>query len=161
VSITVSDARVEDAQGLAELFCEMDDFYGEAGSETQEEKIRHIEAVLFAPQPLAYALVAHSETRIAGFATYSFLWPAERTTVSLYLKELYVSQAHRRSGIGASLMNAIFSKALDKDASRVEWTTDKSNNLAKKFYEELQAPLLRSKIIYRVDGEAFSRFAPQ
>jgi hypothetical protein len=34
---------------------------------------------------------------LAGFAAYSFLWPAVGLTRSLFLKELYVAEAARRT----------------------------------------------------------------
>jgi len=56
--------------------------------------------ILFGTPPLAYSLIARDEDKPAGFAAYSFLWPAVGLTASLYRKELCIAQAYRRSGAG-------------------------------------------------------------
>ncbi|WP_020519412.1 GNAT family N-acetyltransferase [Catelliglobosispora koreensis] len=68
-------------------------------------------------------------------ASYSFLRPAADLTQSLYLKELYVSEAERRSGVGKLLMDRLIEIAQETACSRVEWTADSDNPLAIAFYE--------------------------
>ena len=109
--------------------------------------------ILFGTPPLAYALIARDEDKPAGLAAYSFLWPAAGVTASLYLKELYVAQAYRRSGVGRILMAGLRDIARRRGLSRVEWTTDTSNQGAQAFYEALDARPLTSKIFYRISGE--------
>jgi ribosomal protein S18 acetylase RimI-like enzyme len=82
-------------------------------------------------------------------AAYSFLWPAAGLTTSLYLKELYVGAAHRRAGVGRALMDGLGAIAARLGLSRVEWTTDTSNEGAQALYEALAAKPLTSKIFYR------------
>jgi GNAT superfamily N-acetyltransferase len=84
-------------------------------------------------------------------AAYSYLWPAVGRTRSLYLKELYVGESHRRGGVGKVLMRAVFATASQHGCSRVEWTTDDGNAGAQAFYETLGLPRRPSKIFYRVE----------
>jgi ribosomal protein S18 acetylase RimI-like enzyme len=149
---TVKSAEPGDVIAMAELFREMDEFYGETTTESADAKVDQINSVLFADPPLAYTVLAWDGSSLVGMAAYSFLWPAARTTKSLYLKELYVSKSHRRHGIGKLLMENILKTAVDTDCSRVEWTTDEDNAEAQRFYEKLSAPANRSKISYRIDG---------
>jgi len=72
-------------------------------------------------------------------------------TRSLYLKELYVPDAHRRRGVGTLLMRAIFETADTLGCSRVEWTTDAGNIAAQAFYAKLGLPAHPSKVFYRVE----------
>ena len=152
--LTVLDAEPADAVAMAELFREMDDFYGETAAEPVGTKVDQINSVLFANPPLAYALLARDETYLVGFAAYSFLWPAVRTTKSLYLKELYVSKRHRRLRVGKMLVERILKTAVDNNCSRIEWTTDKDNAEAQQFYKQLGFPSLSSKVFYRVEEDA-------
>jgi ribosomal protein S18 acetylase RimI-like enzyme len=136
---------------MAQLFLEMDEYYGEPVSETVVAKVDQINSVLFADPPLAYALLASDDDRLVGFAGYSFLWPAVNTTKSLYLKELYVSKESRRRGIGKMLMDELRKIAAESDCSRIEWTTDEENLEAREFYGQLGFSILPSKIFYRIE----------
>jgi RimJ/RimL family protein N-acetyltransferase len=44
----------------------------------------------------------------------------------------------------------------ERGRSRVEWTTDESNEQAKAFYAAFGAKPLPSKIFYRAEGDVFS-----
>ena len=149
---TVRSAEAGDVAAMAELFREMDEFYGEAITEPATTKIDQINSVLFADPPLAYAILTWDGSNLAGMAAYSFLWPAALSTKSLYLKELYVSKSYRRHGIGKLLMEYVLKAAIDTDCSRVEWTTDEDNTEAQHFYRKLGFSASPAKIFYRVEG---------
>jgi ribosomal protein S18 acetylase RimI-like enzyme len=136
---------------MAQLFVEIDAYYGETVNEPVETKVQQINSVLFADPPLAYSLLVSDGTKLVGFAGYSFLWPAVCTTKSLYLKELYVSKDYRRGGIGKMLMDEIIKVAADADCSRIEWTTDDDNVEARQFYQQLGFSSLPSKVFYRIE----------
>jgi GNAT superfamily N-acetyltransferase len=143
--ITLADATVDDAAAIAALCAELDEFYGDAPQGTAAERS--------CSPPMACVLLARDGQTLAGFASYSFLWPAAGLTASLYLKELYVAGAYRRSGTGRLLMDGLGGIAADRGCSRVEWTTDTGNAGAQAFYEALGAKPLASKIFYRAAGE--------
>jgi GNAT superfamily N-acetyltransferase len=149
--LTIGEASPRDADAIADLFVEIDQFYGEAITEPAEAKLPHVNSVLFGNPPLAFALLAWDGTNLVGMAAYSFLWPAARTTKSLYLKELYVRHSHRRTGVGRLLMEQLFKVAKDHDCSRVEWMTDEDNKEARGFYANLGVPPKMSKIFYRIE----------
>jgi GNAT superfamily N-acetyltransferase len=155
--LRTADANPGDASAIADLLLEIDRFYGEHGIEPAGLKIEQINSILFASPPLAYAVLAWDAERLIGMAAYSFLWPAARTTKSLYLKELYVRQDCRRSGVGRQLMEQLFKVARDTDCSRVEWTTDDDNAEARRFYEKLGVPAHPSKVFYRVEDQGLHR----
>ncbi|TVZ02706.1 GNAT family N-acetyltransferase [Trebonia kvetii] len=137
---------------MAALCAELDEFYGDAPQGTPPARAAQVRAALFADPPLACALLAWDGPALAGFASYSFLWPAAGLTTSLYLKELYVAAAHRRGGTGKLLMDGLYRIAADRQCSRVEWTTDTSNPGAQAFYESLSVKPLPTKIFYRASN---------
>lgn len=101
--------------------------------------------------------MAWDDGQLAGFASYSFLWPAAGLTRSLYLKELYVTERARRTGVGKLLMQRLYDIAAEHGCSRVEWTTDRDNPDAQRFYAELGVPVRESKLFYRVEGDELGR----
>lgn len=147
--IKIRRAEGGDLKAIIQILQEMDEYYGEQAIEPSGVKAAQITASLLGKNNSAYGLVAYDEVEIAGFCSYSFLWPAVLSTKSLYLKELYVSQSHRRHGIGVMLMQHIFAIAKQNNCSRVEWTTDRDNKEAQQFYERLGFTPLPSKLFYR------------
>jgi GNAT superfamily N-acetyltransferase len=146
-------AEPSHAEAIAILAEEMDRFYGATEVEPRELRIRQINEAIFNDQSSAHALLAWEGDKLVGFAAYSFLWPAVGLTRSLFLKELYVANAARRSGVGSLLMQELFEIAVRRGCSRVEWQTETANEAARAFYAGLKAPELKGKVFYRVEGE--------
>jgi GNAT superfamily N-acetyltransferase len=151
--ITVAPARPSDIPELAELAEEMDRFYGASEIAPMGVRLRQINDAIFSGAPSAYALLAWDDDNLIGFASYSFLWPAIGLTRSLYLKEMYVIEAARHKGTGQLLMRNLCDIAIKCDCSRVEWTTDRENIDAQRFYAELGVPVKESKLFYRIEGD--------
>lgn len=147
--ITIADAAPGDEGAIATLCGELDDYYGQPTAGTPQQRADRVRAVFFAAPPMARALLAWDGPTLAGLASYSFLWPADGLSASLYLKELYVAAACRRAGTGTLLMNRLFAVAAEQGCSRVEWTTDAGNTSARAFYEALGGTPLPAKIFYR------------
>lgn len=147
--ITLADAAPGDEGKIAALCAELDLFYGDTPQGTSTERAEAVRDALFGVPPLAYALLAWDGPELAGLAAYSFLWPAAGLSAALYLKELYVADAYQRSGTGRLLMDGLGEIAARRGMSRVEWTTDTSNEGAQAFYEALGVKPLTSKVFYR------------
>ncbi len=155
----VNPAEPAHVEAIATLAEEMDRFYGATEVEPLDLRVRQINEVLFGNPPSAYALLAWDDDVLVGFAAYSFLWPAIGLTRSLYLKELYVIEAARRTGVGKLLMRHLYEIAVKQDCTRVEWTTDSGNTDAQRFYAELGVRVSESKLFYRIEGEELRRAA--
>jgi GNAT superfamily N-acetyltransferase len=147
--ITLTDAAPADAAAIACLLAELDTFYGDSPVGTPDERAGQVRAALFSDPPAARVLLARDGHVLAGLASWSLLWPAAGLTTSLYLKELYVARAYRRTGTGTLLMEGLHRIAAERGCSRVEWTTDTSNPGAQQFYESLGVSPLPAKIFYR------------
>jgi GNAT superfamily N-acetyltransferase len=157
--ITMADAVPEDVNAIVALYAELDEFYG-AGTGTRAgaagahdapvERAQRVRSALFGDPPAGRALLAWDGAVLAGFAGYQFIWPSSALTTSLYLKELYVTSAYRRAGVGRLLMDRLRAIAVAGGCTRLEWTTDTSNGRAQSFYESLGAEPLETKLFYRV-----------
>src|SRR5262249_61164745 len=108
VVIRVAAAGPADVLALTGLLEEMDRFYGAPGGRSRDERVRQTSEALFSDPAAARVLLAWDGPQLAGMAAYSFLWPAVGRTRSLYLKELYVGESHRRGGGGRRLVRAGF-----------------------------------------------------
>lgn len=149
--IAVRPAISTDVDQLLQLTEEMDRFYGATEFEPLDLRRRQLHDALFGDSPAARALLAVDQDTAVGFAAYSFLWPAVGLTRSLYLKELYVSDALQRRGIGRSVMEALLDVARGHDCSRVEWTTDSDNPGAQAFYKTFGVEPKDGKVFYRLE----------
>ncbi len=149
--VVIAPAKLKHVNPLTVLLEEMDRHYGTTEFEPFDRRVAQITDALFGPIPAAFALLAWGEEQLVGLASYSFLWPAVGVTRSLYLKELYVAQAHRRKGIGKRLIDSLFEVAAKHGCSRVEWTTDQEGHGAQRFYQELGIPVNAGKLFYRVE----------
>lgn len=154
---TVVAAEPKDLDGIADLLDELDRYYGGTATQPRDQASRQINDALFSEFPAGYALIVRDGDSLAGFASYSFLWPAAGLTRSLYLKELYVAQSHRGQGLGKLLMTALLDTATKHGCSRVEWTADDDNPDAQAFYAALNLPQLPSKIFYRASSAQMSK----
>ncbi|MGH3686633.1 MAG: GNAT family N-acetyltransferase [Pseudonocardiaceae bacterium] len=150
--VELRQAEPRDVPALTVLMEDIDRFYGAPEVESSDQRAQAIAACLFQEPKAAYVLLAWDGEQLIGMAAYSFLWPAAGVTRSLYLKELYVTEAFRRQGIGTLLMQELYRVAADHMCSRVEWTADAGNVLADGFYTRLGVPVNRGKIFYRVEG---------
>lgn len=152
----VTPGHVEAFAALAE---EMDRFYGATDVDPLDLRLQQITDALFGNPPTAYALMAWDDDQPVGFASYSFLWPAAGLTRSLFLKELYVAQTARRTGVGKLIMQSLAEIAIKHECSRLEWHTDRPNTEAQRFYTELGVPVDDSKMFYRAQGETLRELA--
>jgi GNAT superfamily N-acetyltransferase len=148
--VDISTAKPADLNIIASIMDELDHFYGSTDVPAPEIRMPTIQRLLFNATPAAHVLLARLNGDAIGLATYSFHWPAEGVTHSLFLKELYVRQAYKRQGIGSALFRAVCGVALEAGCSRVEWTTERTNADAMAFYVAQGANIDSSKAFYRL-----------
>ncbi|MEU8205114.1 GNAT family N-acetyltransferase [Streptosporangium sp. NPDC049046] len=152
MTLTIEQARPEDALLISELIEEIEIYYGASDISPEEERVRQVKALLFGESPVARVLLARDEDQVAGMASYSFLWPAAGASHSLFLKELFVREPARRRGVARLLMERVQQIATKSGCSRVEWQTERDNIDARRFYEAIGASVHDGKIFYRVDA---------
>lgn len=147
--IVVEPAMPAHIEDLAKLLTEMYDCYGAAVEKPIAEQAHRINEAIFGNPPAAHSLLAWQGGEPAGFAMYSFLWPAVDLTGSVFLKELYVAKDWRRQGVGRALMAQLREVAVQHGCCRVEWTTKDTNRTAQAFYRSLGFQRKSSKLFYR------------
>ncbi|BCJ55897.1 N-acetyltransferase [Actinoplanes sp. NBRC 14428] len=157
--ITFRHAEPDDLSMVADLLLEVERFYGAEDFPPREEWVNDIALALFSPFPAARTLLAVEADEPLGFASYNFLWPAAGVSRSLFLKELYVRESHRRRGIGLDLMSRLHAIAIEAGCSRVEWQTDEQNVEAQMFYKKIGVTPMSAKITYRSAGDDLDRIS--
>jgi GNAT superfamily N-acetyltransferase len=151
--ISVRPFEKGDAQDLADVMMEMVAFYGRplaVEGSVSEDIIRQSKNIDI--------VVAISNDRIAGFASYAFLYPVAGLRSFAYLQQIYVASPHRRMGVAQQLMGFIARACQARGCTWMEWSTGRDNTAARAFYEGLGATG-SEKIAYEITGEALRRLA--
>ncbi|MFD7898965.1 GNAT family N-acetyltransferase [Streptomyces sp. NPDC059743] len=147
--LTVTRAESADVPCIAVLVADIEQYYGGAVEGELPDRITRLRDMLFGEHRAASILLARIGADVVGMASFSLLWPAAGDSHSLYLKELFVREPHRRKGVAKALMAQLHEVAVHLGCSRIEWTTDRDNPDAQKFYEALGATPQDTKIFYR------------
>jgi GNAT superfamily N-acetyltransferase len=156
---SVRAARPQDIPLLLELFRELAEY------ERLEHELHASEAqlgeALFGERPAADAVLAERGSEVAGYALFfptilSFL--AQR---GVWLEDLFVRPAHRRSGAGKALLAAVAARAREDGGGRLEWAALDWNKLALGFYRGVGAQTMDEWITHRLVGEPLQRLAAE
>lgn len=152
--ITTRGFEPSDAEAFLTLYRECLDFYDvpPATAEMEATLIEHLSARRHMSCELAFV-----DGSPAGFATWALTFPA-RNGMALLMKELFVADRARETGVGRALMAALLHHADHHGCVRMDWQTDGTNTGSRAFYAKLGAPEF-AKISYRIPGEDFARFA--
>jgi len=82
--------------------------------------------------------IAEVNNEIVGFASFYFAyysWSGK----ALYLDDLYVKDAFRKSGIGKKLLETVINLAKAEQCKKVRWQVSKWNHNAIEFYKKMGA----------------------
>nr|WP_294696775.1 GNAT family N-acetyltransferase [uncultured Friedmanniella sp.] len=110
---------------------------------------------LFGPAPAVHALVAEAPSgSVVGFALYFLNFSTWQGVHGLYLEDLYVEPAHRGSGLGKALLQALAEIAVERGYARFEWSVLDWNSPSIEFYRRLGAVAMDGWTVYRLDGDA-------
>ena len=113
-----------------------------------------LERALFAEPPVLFGQVAERDGRIVGYALFHFTFSSFRTNVRMWLEDLYVEPAARRSGAGEALLAALVRESLARGCHRVDWDVLEWNP-ARAFYERMGAtPSAEGFLKYGMDAAA-------
>jgi len=154
----VRPARVADCARILELIMDLA-VYERAGHEvkTTEDQLR---TALFGPHPAAYALVAEpGRGTVVGFALYFLSFSTWQGVHGIYLEDLYVSPAHRGTGLGKALLQSLAAIAVSRGYARFEWSVLDWNAPSIEFYALMGAVPMDGWTVYRLSGEALTEAA--
>lgn len=114
---------------------------------------------LFGPKPVVEALVGELDgEEVVAFALFFTNFSTFLAKPGLYLEDLYVRPAHRRSGLGKTLLTRLAEIAVERDYGRFEWSVLDWNEDAIRFYEKMGASVLPEWRICRLAGDALAAY---
>jgi GNAT superfamily N-acetyltransferase len=142
-----------DAPALAAMMREMARFYGAAVPPDAR-----VEDALIAQARSVDILLAFAGEELAGFATFSVLFPVGGLLSFVYVQQVYVGSGARRRGVARQLMAAIARTARTRGCHRLEWSTGVTNAAARALYDGLGA-IGSEKVQYVLEGDALDRLA--
>lgn len=82
-------------------------------------------------------IIAEEAGELLGFINYVIHSRTWDTRDTLYLEDLYVSEAARGKQVGYLLCDKIRQLALEKGLGQVYWNTQESNHTARRLYDRL------------------------
>ena len=104
-------------------------------------------------------MIARIEDVPAAFATFTILHPAQSENGTLFLKDLFVAESARGTGVGREIMRHMAQMAVEWGCLRFDWTAEKDNPGALRFYDELGALRVEEKVYFRLAGQELQGFA--
>lgn len=145
--IRIREAVPEDAGAVLGLIRELAE-YEKAPQEVELTEEQWV-ADGFGPEPHFYCFVAENEYGIIGFALCYFRYSTWKG-LTLYLEDLYVKEAYRKTGIGKKLFETARSFGVHKQCRNLQWQVLDWNEPAITFYRKLGAELDPSWINGRI-----------
>lgn len=114
----------------------------EASKFRQEAAVDELEHVLFGPDAFVQVTIAERPDRsvptFAGLAMWYRTFSSWARTSGIWLEDLFVVDAFRKSGVGRELMEYLRSQT----DGRIEWDVTLGNDGAERFYARLGAVAL-------------------
>jgi len=157
----IAPCTAADIAELTDLFIEMEEYYFEKDVVSYQQMHSFIKDKVFSSYSGVTLIGARSQGELVGFATFTLMYPGPLCTGQAYMKELFVSERARGQGAGKSLIKFIAALAVEQGCSRLDWTAEKSNPNAGKFYLSLGAALLEDKQYFRLSDQTLHQFAQQ
>ncbi|WP_244160629.1 GNAT family N-acetyltransferase [Phytopseudomonas punonensis] len=111
----------------------------------------------FGPHAQCEVLVADLDGNVAGYAVVLEIPFTFDLRPTLLLKELYIRERHRRTGLGQALMQRVAMLAQRKGARRLKWDVLRGNERAQAFYGRLGGKPDSKWVAYRMDRQAIER----
>jgi len=160
--VTVRPIRPDDVPAVVALVRELAD-YEKALHEARltEEQLT---GALFGDSPALFGHVAITEDgvhpgEVVGMALWFLNFSTWRGTHGIYLEDLYVSPAHRGSGLGRELLRTLAAVCVERGYSRLEWSVLDWNAPSIEFYKAAGAVPMDGWTVYRLTDDALTDFA--
>jgi GNAT superfamily N-acetyltransferase len=101
----------------------------------------------------AEALIVEVDGEAVGYAIFFTTFSTFECRSGVWLEDVYVRPAHRRGGIGRTVMEHLAALALERGHVRLEWCALDWNEPALRFYDGLGATRLEDWRMLRLEGE--------
>jgi GNAT superfamily N-acetyltransferase len=157
--LLIRQARPEDVPLLLALFRELAEYERLQDQLQATEEL--LERALFSERPAAEALVAERGADPVGYALFYPTFSTFLAIQGVWLEDLFVRPAHRKSGAGRALLAAVAARARERGAERLEWSALDWNELALGFYRGLGAQRMDEWVTHRLVGDALRSLAAE
>ena len=151
-------ARLEDVDVLYELVCELAKFEGKDLTTLPVTK-ENLQKYGFCATPYFHVELAENESKVVGYALYSYGYSGHQGTPFLYVDDLYVRPMERKQGIGSLLLKQLARYAQEKGCCRMEWHAFDWNDNAISFYEKIGGTLRKDLLLIRMETKAYTNLA--
>jgi GNAT superfamily N-acetyltransferase len=155
--VTVRPIRPDDVPAVVALVRELAD-YEKALHEARLTE-EQLSAALFGDSPALFGHVAEDGGQVVGMALWFLNFSTWRGTHGIYLEDLYVSPAHRGSGLGRELLRTLAAVCVERGYSRLEWSVLDWNAPSIEFYKAAGAVPMDGWTVYRLTDDALTDFA--
>ena len=112
---------------------------------------------LFGERPALFGHVATAGDEVVGVALWFLNYSTWRGAHGIYLEDLYVRPAHRGSGLGQQLLQALALECVEQGYERLEWSVLDWNEPALGFYRSLGAVGQDEWTVHRLADDALQR----
>lgn len=153
----IRPAEPRDLPAIVQLIGELAEF--EHLSHLCEVTAETLEPHLFGPRPVAECLLGEIRGEVVAFALFFTNFSTFLGKPGLYLEDLYVRPAHRRSGLGKALLVQLAELTCERGYGRLDWTVLDWNEDAIRFYQKLGAEVMPQWRICRLTGDALQRYS--
>jgi GNAT superfamily N-acetyltransferase len=158
-NLTVRQATPDDAATILQFITELAIF--EKAEHEVQTSPDLIQQTLFSPDAKAQALICEDDGQPIGFAVYFYNYSTWLGKYGLYLEDLYVTPAARRTGAGKAIFKALAKIAAANDCGRFEWSVLDWNEPAIRFYQALGAQAKTEWVGYRLTEQQIKTLANQ
>ncbi|MBV2128466.1 GNAT family N-acetyltransferase [Arsukibacterium indicum] len=155
--LQVRAATSDDAATILQFITELAIF-----EKAENEVLTSVELInqtLFSADAKAHALICEKAGEPIGFAVYFYNYSTWLGKYGLYLEDLYVTPAARRTGAGKVIFKALAKIAAANNCGRFEWSVLDWNEPAIKFYQALGAQAKTEWIGYRLTEQQIKALA--
>ncbi len=152
-------AAPEDAESIHALVCALAKF--ERLEESNKCTVEDLRQELSAEDGELEAILAIVDEKPVGLISFFRTYSTFAAKRGIYLEDIYIDEGYRSSGIGAQLMQALGSLAVERGYGRIEWTALLWNTPAIEFFERLGASPSDAWTTFRLDEEWLQRLSKE
>jgi len=128
-------------------------------SEYFEATTEQLAAAMFGEHAFVNGLVAEDNGKVIAYALFYQNYATFRGQRGMYLEDLFISQAHRGSGIGEAMIRRVAQIAKQQGCERIDFQVLEWNSSAIGFYEKLGADREETERHFKFTDAAFEKLA--
>ncbi|MEI4272013.1 GNAT family N-acetyltransferase [Klenkia sp. LSe6-5] len=156
--MSVRAVRPADVDAVLQLVRELADY--EKSLDEARMTREQLHEALFGTAPALFGHVATDDTgAVVGFALWFLNFSTWRGTHGVYLEDLYVSPAHRGTGLGRELLRTLAARCVERGYARLEWSVLDWNTPSIEFYRAAGARPQDGWSVFRLTDAALTDFA--